>query len=86
MAVLNIFNRAATSRSSQTDEARSKTALRVNQITNSVCRRGLHNDLRCSPYVPCTDVCPVIMPPAECQVDGEGVSLEDLAKQLSALK
>lgn len=86
MAVLNIFNLAPKSRSGRTEDARNKAALRLSQITKSACRRGTHHDEKCSPYVPCSEVCPFIMPPSESEVDGEGLSLEDLAKQLSSLK
>lgn len=86
MTVLKMFNRGAPKPDKAVGGGREKTTARLNQITSSVCRRGSHNDVKCSPYVPCMDVCPVIMPPPVIDVQVGDLSLEELAEQLSSIK
>lgn len=86
MAVLNMFRRSQDAPPKMPNAAQVKTTQRLNQITQSVCRRGEHNDVKCSPYAPCYDVCPVITPPPGREPDMDGPSLEELAAELSSLK
>lgn len=86
MGVLNMFRRSQAAPPKMPGAAQAKTTRRLSQITQSVCRRGEHNDARCSPFAPCYDICPVIMPPPGLEVDAESASLEELAAELSSLK
>lgn len=61
--MFSMFGRTTSKARDKNREAqRKKTELRLGQITSAVCRRGDENH-NCSPFHPCHDNCPVIMPP-----------------------
>lgn len=51
--------------SHRSQEQRLKTAARLSQITQTVCRRDMDGGVGCSPYAPCHEACPVIAAPAD---------------------
>jgi hypothetical protein len=87
MAVFKMFSRTLqTLFEASPDAEPSRTATRLNQITNSACRRGgAAQGGGCAPYATCADYCAVIPASPEFEIETDGVSLHELAAQLSAL-
>lgn len=86
MAVFKMFSRPLqTLFEASPNAGPSRTATRLNQITNSACRQGsAAQGGRCAPYATCADYCAVIPAPPEFEIEADGLPLHEPAAQLSA--